>query len=51
MCGEVRLVDLITRPHASTDALLGRLATAPEAHATGIAPFDDITMLAVRRGG
>jgi serine phosphatase RsbU (regulator of sigma subunit) len=49
--GEVRLIDLIAGPHASADALLGRLAAALESHAAGIAPFDDITMLAVRRAG
>ena len=49
--GEARLIELITRAHASADALLGSLASALEAHTTGIAPFDDITMLAVRRSG
>ena len=49
--GEDRLVTLLTETHASADALLGTLATALEAHSAGADPFDDVTMLAVRRIG
>jgi phosphoserine phosphatase RsbU/P len=49
--GESRLIALLTQPHASADALLATLSLALEAHSAGIDPFDDITMLAVRRIG
>jgi phosphoserine phosphatase RsbU/P len=49
--GESRLIALLTQAHASADALLAALALALEAHSAGIDPFDDVTMLAVRRIG
>ena len=49
--GEARLIALLTQAHASADALLATLALALETHSAGIDPFDDVTMLAVRRSG
>ena len=49
--GEARLLDLLAAPAPSADALLGRVDDALAAHAHGTEPFDDVTLLAVRRGG
>jgi serine phosphatase RsbU (regulator of sigma subunit) len=49
--GESRLIALLTQAHASADALLGTLGLALETYSAGADPFDDVTMLAVRRTG
>jgi serine phosphatase RsbU (regulator of sigma subunit) len=49
--GESRLIALLTQTHASADALLGTLGLALETYSAGADPFDDVTMLAVRRTG
>ena len=48
--GEDRLLALLTSPGPSAGALLARIAEAVSAHAAGEESFDDVTMLAVRRG-
>lgn len=47
--GEARLLDLLAAPAASADALLGAVENALAVHAHGAEPFDDVTLLAVRR--
>ena len=49
--GESRLIALLSRAHASADALLDTLGLALETYSAGADPFDDVTMLAVRRTG
>ena len=49
--GEARLLDLLAAPAASADALLGGVDEALAAHTHGAEPFDDVTLLAVRRRG
>jgi serine phosphatase RsbU (regulator of sigma subunit) len=49
--GEHRLVELLGRKHVSAEAMIESLTQALQTHSTGIAPFDDITMLALRRSG
>ena len=49
--GESRLIALLTQAHASADALLAALGLALETYSAGADPFDDVTMLAVRRIG
>jgi sigma-B regulation protein RsbU (phosphoserine phosphatase) len=46
---EKRLLALLEQPAASTGELLERVQAALRTHTAGTDPFDDITMLAVRR--
>jgi serine phosphatase RsbU (regulator of sigma subunit) len=46
---EERLLALVEEPAASTTALLHHVLSALEAHAAGVEPFDDISLLAIRR--
>lgn len=49
--GEHRLLALLDPPPASAAALLERIEAALAAHDAGREPYDDVTMLAVRRVG
>jgi sigma-B regulation protein RsbU (phosphoserine phosphatase) len=49
--GEPRLLALLDPPPASAAVLLERIEAALAAHDAGREPFDDVTMLAVRRAG
>ncbi|MEM6783654.1 MAG: SpoIIE family protein phosphatase [Bacteroidota bacterium] len=47
---EARLLTQLATPAASADAVLDRTLSVLDAHTVGVTAFDDITLLAVRRG-
>jgi sigma-B regulation protein RsbU (phosphoserine phosphatase) len=47
--GEERLLAALRQPRSSANDLLDHIQTALRLHVDGIDPYDDITMLAVRR--
>lgn len=49
--GEARLRQLLIQPHASADAMLACVEQGLETHNAGLDPFDDTSMLALRRIG